>query len=62
MRQVPRTRKMPAARPITHILSGELGARSAVEYVCVATKLTLEDLPIDQTNRTRTGDRAETAC
>ena len=62
MRQVPRTREMPAARTITHILSGELGARSAVEHVRLAAKLTLEGLPIDQTDGTRTGDRPETAC
>jgi hypothetical protein len=41
--------------------SGELRARSGVKHVHIAVKLTLEGLPIYQTDGTRTGDRPETA-
>jgi hypothetical protein len=52
---------MAAARPVAHVFSGELRAGSGVEDVRVTVELTLEDLPIDQTNGPCAGDRPETA-
>ena len=56
MRQMPRARKMPAARTVSRVLSGELRARAGVEHMRVAVELTLEGLPIDQTDRTAPGN------
>jgi hypothetical protein len=50
VRQVPCTRQMPAARALAHVLSGELRARPAIEYMRVAVELTLEGLSINQAN------------
>jgi len=61
MRQMPGTWKMPAAGTVAHVLSSELCARTGVEHMRVAVKLTLEGLPIDQTNGPCAGDRPETA-
>jgi len=61
VREMPGTREMPAAGPVAHVLSRELGARAGVEHMCVTVELTLEGLPIDQTDGTRTADRPETA-
>src|SRR6266404_5554316 len=36
MRQMSGTREMPAASPVAHVLSGELGARAGVEHMRVA--------------------------
>jgi hypothetical protein len=47
---MPSTWEMPTARTITHILSGKLSARSGVEHMRVTVELTLEGLPVDQTN------------
>src|SRR5437867_10565676 len=47
---MPGTRQMAAAGAVAHVLSGELGARAGVEHMRVAVELTLEGLPIDQTN------------
>src|ERR1700738_3433074 len=59
---MPGTREMSAAGSVAHVLSCELGARAGVEHMRVAVQLTLERLPIDQTNGSRPGDRTETAC
>jgi hypothetical protein len=61
MRQVPGTGEMPAASTVARVLSGELGARTGVEDIRVAVKLTLEGLAIDQTYGPSAGNGVERA-
>jgi hypothetical protein len=61
MRQMPGTWEMPAAGTVAHVLPSELCARTGVKHMRVAVKLTLEGLPIDQTNGPCPWDSSETA-
>ena len=51
VRQVPRPWQMAASGTIARVLARELRARPRIEYMRAAVQLTLEGLPIDQTNR-----------
>ena len=50
MRQMPGAREMAAAGPLAHVLAGELGAGARVEHMRFAVQLTLEGLPINQSD------------